>query len=86
MTEDDQIEALVQYTADEFGAVDIMFSNAGVTDDLSSLADITVEGLKNNLDLSSWITGQGIVVDGGATSFTNDATLGLITQVVEEFA
>ncbi|MFT3661012.1 MAG: SDR family oxidoreductase [Gordonia sp. (in: high G+C Gram-positive bacteria)] len=36
-------------------------------------------------DLSSWISGTGIVVDGGAMAFTKDRSIELITGVAGEF-
>lgn len=48
----DQIEALVQYAVDEFGRLDVFFSNAGAAGDLSPITDLTPEGLNRTFALN----------------------------------
>lgn len=36
-------------------------------------------------DLSSWVTGTGVTVDGGVTAYTKDATVELITGIAQDF-
>ncbi|MET9327642.1 SDR family oxidoreductase [Tsukamurella sp. NPDC003166] len=49
-------------------------------------ADIANTALFLASDLSAWITGIGITVDGGAMAYTKDATVELIAGVAGEFA
>ncbi len=52
VTDDIQVAALVAYAVDEFGRLDVMFSNAGAAGDLSPVSDITTDGLNDTLALN----------------------------------
>ncbi|WP_158675766.1 SDR family NAD(P)-dependent oxidoreductase [Nocardia stercoris] len=52
VTDADQLESLVQYAADEFGSLDVLFSNAGAACDLSPVAELAPEGLRRTLALN----------------------------------
>jgi NAD(P)-dependent dehydrogenase (short-subunit alcohol dehydrogenase family) len=52
VTDDRQVAALVAYTVDEFGSLDVLFSNAGAAGELSPVTEITPEGLNDTLALN----------------------------------
>lgn len=60
VTEEPQIEALVQRAVDEFGRLDVMFNNAGTAGDPSTILELSTEGFEKtfNLDARSVILGH----------------------------
>jgi NAD(P)-dependent dehydrogenase (short-subunit alcohol dehydrogenase family) len=75
-TETSRFMARVEQTV----GVETLIGRAGNASDIANAALFLAS------DLSSWISGVGLTVDGGATAFTKDATVGLITEIAGEFA
>lgn len=60
-------------------------SSTNLIGDPGTPKDIANAALFLASDLSSWITGTGLTVDGGATAASKDETVALIGEVAERF-
>ncbi|NMO03080.1 SDR family oxidoreductase [Gordonia sp. TBRC 11910] len=76
VTDDAQIDALVRYAVDEFGALDVMYSNAGAAGDLSPIIDISREGLDRTLALN--LTAHASAHKHATRQFQRQGTAGSI--------
>lgn len=56
-----------------------LIGRAGVAEDVANAALFLAS------DLSTWITGTSITVDGGATAYTRDATVAAITEIASAY-
>ncbi|MET9327570.1 SDR family oxidoreductase [Tsukamurella sp. NPDC003166] len=56
-----------------------LIGRAGVAEDIANTALFLAS------DLSTWITGTSITVDGGATAYTKDATVAAITEIASAY-
>lgn len=71
VSDDAQVEAMVEQAVAAFGRLDAAYNNAGVQNVLAETADPPRDDYDRlmaiNLDLSSFVVGQSIAVDGGFT-------------------
>ncbi len=77
----DDVEHMINWTKDRFGRIDCLFNNAGATENVASIEDVTAEGIRREFDLlvAAVLLGMKYVVPimraQGGGSIVNNASI-----------